>query len=77
VFHIRDMMQSEFSFCNVSLCTRSCNKEAHCLAIYGSYVLDVGSCIYMSEDLSKVINSGGNGRNCIRNSGSGPLPLLL
>jgi hypothetical protein len=56
VFHIRDMMQSEFSFCNVSLCTRSCNKEAHCLAIHGSYVLDAGSCIYMSEDLSYVMD---------------------
>jgi hypothetical protein len=25
----------------------------------------------------KVINSGGSDRNCTRNSGSGPLPLLL
>jgi hypothetical protein len=26
VFHIRDMMQSEFSFFNASLCNRDCNK---------------------------------------------------
>jgi len=42
-------MRSEFSFCNVSLCNRSCNKIADCLAIHGAYVLDPGSCIYMSE----------------------------
>jgi hypothetical protein len=27
--------------------------------------------------VTKVINSGGSGRNCTRNSGSGPLPLPL
>jgi hypothetical protein len=49
VFHIQDIMQLEFSFCNVSLCTRSCNKV-------GSYVLDAGSCIYMSEVPSYVMD---------------------
>jgi hypothetical protein len=56
VYNIRDMIQSEFSFCNVSLCNRSCNKVADCLAIHSAYVLDPSSCIYMSEVPSYVMD---------------------
>jgi len=48
-FNIQDI-------CNVSLCNRSCNKVANCLAIHGAYVLDPGSCIYLSEVASYVMD---------------------
>jgi hypothetical protein len=56
ILHIRDIMHSDYSFYNVSLCNRSCNKVADCLATHGAYVLDAGSCIYMTEVPSYVMD---------------------
>jgi hypothetical protein len=43
------------------------------------YTLCSNNSCYSNKVLGaiKVINSGGSGRNCTRNSGSGPLPLPL
>ena len=42
-------MQSKFSSCIVSVCNRSCNRIADSLATHGAYVLEAGSCVYMSD----------------------------
>ena len=44
---IRDMMQLEFSSYVIS--NRSCNNIADSLATHGAYVLEAGSCVYMSK----------------------------
>ena len=49
VVQIREMMQSEFSSCVVSVCNRNYNKVADSLATHGVYVLESGSCVYMSD----------------------------
>jgi hypothetical protein len=36
-----------------------------------------GFLVRLKSMCTKVINSGGSGRNCGRNNGSGPLPQLL
>jgi len=56
VFKIRDVMQSEFSSCTVSLCNRNCNKVADCLALHGAYVLESGSDMLMSQVPSYVMD---------------------
>jgi len=38
---------SQFVFCSVSVCARSCNKVADSLASYGC-TLEKGSCMYMN-----------------------------
>jgi ribonuclease HI len=49
VYQIRDLMQSDFSTCSVSVCNRNCNKVADCLAGYGATVLNLGSEVLMSQ----------------------------
>jgi len=49
VVQIRDIMQSEFSSCTISVYNRNCNKVADSLATHGAYVLEGGSCVYMSD----------------------------
>ena len=56
VVQIRDIMQIEFSFCDVSLCNRSCNKVADALAVHGAYVLESGSDVLMSHVPLYVMN---------------------
>ena len=42
-------MHVEFSFCTVSMCNRSCNNVADCLAFHGAFVLSSGSEVFMSQ----------------------------
>lgn len=49
VVQIREMMQSEFSSCVVSVCNRNCNKVADSLVTHGAYIIEAGSCVYMSD----------------------------
>ena len=49
VYQIRDIMCDDFSCCTVSVCNRSCNKVADCLAFYGAYVLFSGSEVFMNQ----------------------------
>ena len=42
-------MQSKFSSCIVLVCNRSCNNVADSLATHEAYVLEAGSCVYMSK----------------------------
>ena len=44
---IHELMMSQFAFCSVSVCARSCNKVADSLASYGC-TLEKGSCMYMN-----------------------------
>ena len=44
---IHELMMSQFVFCYVSVCARSCNKVADSLASYGC-TLEKGSCMYMN-----------------------------
>uniref|UniRef100_K3ZN52 RNase H type-1 domain-containing protein n=1 Tax=Setaria italica TaxID=4555 RepID=K3ZN52_SETIT len=46
---IHDLMQTEFSSCIVSLCNRSCNKVADCLATYGAGMLASDSALCWSQ----------------------------
>jgi ribonuclease HI len=43
VQQIRDCMQNDFTSCDVSICNRTCNKVADCLAAFGGSVLASGS----------------------------------
>ena len=56
IVQIRDIMQTEFSFCDVSFCNRSCNKVADALAVHGAYVLESGSDVLMSHVPLYVMN---------------------
>ena len=49
VRQIRDFMRSEFSSCSVSVCSRSCNKVANCLATNGACVMVSGSAMFWSQ----------------------------
>jgi len=49
VYQIRDIMCDDFSCCTVSVCNRSCNKVADCLAFHGAYVLSSGSEVFMNQ----------------------------
>ena len=49
MYQIRDIMCDDFSCCTVSVCNRSCNKVADCLAFYGAYVLFSGSEVFMNQ----------------------------
>ena len=49
VHRIRDIMNVEFSFSTVSVCNRSCNKMAACLAFHGAFVLFSGSEMFMRQ----------------------------
>jgi hypothetical protein len=42
-------MQTEFSSCIVTLCNRSCNMVADCLATYGASTLAIASDMCMSQ----------------------------
>jgi hypothetical protein len=42
-------MRSEFSSCLVSVCSRSCNKVADCLATYGTGVSRSDSAMFWSQ----------------------------
>ena len=44
---IHELMMSQFAFCSVSVCARSCNKVADSLASYRC-TLEKGSCMYMN-----------------------------
>ena len=46
VRQIRDFMRSEFSSCSVSVCSRSCNKVANCLATNGACVMVSSSAMF-------------------------------
>jgi len=46
---IQDLMQIEFSSCNVVNCSRLCNKVAGCLATYGACLLASGSDVYWCQ----------------------------
>lgn len=48
VHQARDLMRFEFSYCNVSICNRCCNKVTDCLASYGHCVLSSGSELLMT-----------------------------
>ena len=56
VVQIRDIMQSEFSFCNVLYCNRSCNKVADSLADHGAYAVECGSDVLISQVPLHVMN---------------------
>lgn len=43
---IRDLMFYEFSTCVISVCNRTCNQLAHCLASYGPCMEGVEACMY-------------------------------
>ncbi|CAL4921257.1 unnamed protein product [Urochloa decumbens] len=49
VHRLRDLMHSEFTFCTVSVCNRSCNQVADSLAAHGAYVMTSGSDVFMSQ----------------------------
>ena len=49
VYQIRDIMCDDFSCCTVSVCNRSCNKVADCLAFHGAYVLSSSSEVFMNQ----------------------------
>ena len=49
VYQIRDIMCDDFSCCTVSVCNRSCNKVADCLAFHGAYVLSSGFEVFLSQ----------------------------
>ena len=49
MYQIRDIMCDDFSCCTVSVCNRSCNKVADCLAFHGGYVLSSGSEVFMNQ----------------------------
>ena len=56
VIQIRDIMETKFSCCDVSFCNRSCNKVADALAVHGTYVLDSGSDVLMSQVPLYIMN---------------------
>ena len=49
VRQIRDFMRSEFSSCSVSVCSRSCNNVADCLATNGACAMGSGSAMFWSQ----------------------------
>ena len=49
MYQIRDIMCDDFSCCTVSVCNRSCNKVAACLAFHGVFVLFSGSEMFMRQ----------------------------
>ena len=49
VRQIRDFRRSEFFSCSVSICFRSCNKVADCLATHGACVMGSGSVMLWSQ----------------------------
>jgi hypothetical protein len=51
VNQIRDIKRLEFSSCNISVCSRVCNKVTDGLAAYGASVLMSGSNVTMTEVL--------------------------
>jgi hypothetical protein len=58
VRQILDCMRNEISSCDVSVCNRSCNKVADCLAAFGRSVLAPGSELLLSQapELNKLVS---------------------
>jgi len=53
---VRELMYSQFRQCNISVCSRICNKVADCMATYGACVLTSGSQVFMSQVPSFVFD---------------------
>jgi len=46
---IRNLMDSQFVFCSVSVCPRICSSVADKLAAHGASAINAGSCVFMSQ----------------------------
>ena len=57
---IRDLIESDFVYCEIQHCPRNYNKVADCLAMYGASVVSSGSLVFMSQAptfISELVSS--------------------